>query len=159
MSSKHPHNCCEAINNAIGLFYENRARIAALRSPDIEERFRYCPDNLATRSLLIFAFLRDLTTAVLAQFALLSNADNCSSICCASAAAAIERIGSAYVTDIFTAVGSPAFTNAVLTSTIIPGLVTGYTNALAAVVLQFNCDNGCGCGCDSHSSCKTKHKK
>ena len=155
MTSKRTISCSEAINNAIGLYYENRARITSERSLVLEERFRYCPEQLGTRSGLVFGFITALTLAVLAKLEELSNPELCGSVCCASAAEAIQRIGNAYLIDIFTVVGSPAFTNTQLVTTIIPGLVVGYTNALAAVVLQSNCDTPCDSGC----GCKTKSRK
>lgn len=155
MTSKRLTGCCEAINNSIGIYYENRAKITALRSIELEDKFRYCPDQLATRSGFVFAFLTDLTVAILAKFASLSDPSLCKNPCCASAAVAIQQIGDAYATDIFTVVSSPVFSNQALIGVIIPGLVVGYTNALNAVVLQSNCDNQC----DSSCGCKTKTRK
>lgn len=148
-------NCCEAINNSIGTFYEERSRITTLRSVEIEDRFRYVPTELATRSGIIFNFLRDLTQALLAKFATLSDPELCRSSCCASAAQAIQQIGSSYASDIYTAVGTAAFSIIALTTVIIPGLVTGYTDALNAIVVQSNCDDQPESGC----GCKTKHRK
>jgi len=137
--------------------YENRAKIAALRSIEIENKFRYCPDESAARSGLIFLFLQGLTEAILAKLATLSDPTLCRSTCCASAAVAIQQIGSSYVSDIYTAVSSSEFSVQTLNTLIIPGLIQGYTNALNAVVLQSNCDNDCDSPCDS--GCRTRSRK
>lgn len=157
MTSRHPISCCEAVNISIGLFYQNRARIAAERSIEIEDKFRYCPGELATRSGLIFSFLKELTEAILAKFAALSDPALCRSACCESAALAIQQIGTAYANDLYTSVGSSAFTDAALVAVILPGLKLGYQNALAAIVLQSNCANPCDSPCDS--GCRTRSSR
>ena len=148
MDSKRSINCCEATNNAIGEFYENRAKISERRSSEIVENFSCNPSELPARSGIIFIFLRDLTVAILAKFAALSDPAVCKSICCESAARAIQQIGTAYTTDIYNAVSSIAFSIETLTVLVVPGLIQGYINALNAVVLASPCNNG-GCGCRS----------